>query len=203
MESNENKILEDINESGKPVVQNKSNNKKWYVIQVASNSEKIIKSQILQKAEEENLEHQLEEIFIPSYPSTVMMRGKKQNIEKRIMPGYIFIKMNLNVSTIGLIKSIKKVSKFLGGGVPASVTNDKIEQIKQEVENIATQTAITPFNVGEAVEIISGPFNRFNGNIKTIYPEKNRLEIAIHVFGRENVIEIDNDSVRKVNSEGA
>jgi len=172
--------------------------KKWYIVQVASNCEKSVQKSILDKALEDGLLEKFGEILIPSYKSNMIVRGKKQEVDKRLVPGYIIINMILDTSTTSLVKSIRKVSGFLGGEKPKPITQSQVDNIIKTALEYTDDKNISPFNIGDAVQINSGPFESFNGNIKEVDLEKKKLKVYVSVFGRETLIETDIDSVKKL-----
>lgn len=199
---NNQNISNNVNLNRSNTIANASKNsksiKKWYIIHVAANCEKHVQTEIEQKAIEDGMSHMIEEIFVPSYKATVIQRGKKQEIDKKTMPGYVLVKMLLNTHTISLIKSIKKVSNFLGGTKPTAISDNEVAKIRETILLQASAEEIIPYNIGDAVEINTGPFETFQGNIKEIDLERKKLKIIVYVFGRQNIIELNMNSVKKI-----
>ena len=174
---------------------------KWYIVHTASNSEKKVKKSILDNAERKNLSEMFEDIVVPVVEFLKTRRGKEVKADKKIMPGYVLIKMILTDDSFQLVKSIQQVSGFLGSG-------DRPTPISEaEVENILNQIKLTEessqnakhYEVGEAVNIIDGPFGTFNGVVEEVDDARERLKVSVSIFGRSTPIDLNFSQVQKIN----
>jgi transcriptional antiterminator NusG len=174
---------------------------KWYIVHTASNSEKKVKQSILENAERKNLSDIFEDIVVPVVEFLKIRRGKEVKADKKIMPGYVLIKMILTDDSFQLVKSIQQVSGFLGSG-------DKPMAISEaEVENILNQIRLTEessqnakhYEVGETVNIIDGPFSTFNGVVEEVDDARERLKVSVSIFGRSTPIDLNFSQVQKIN----
>lgn len=174
---------------------------KWYIVHTASNSEKKVKKSILENAERKNLSEMFEDIVVPVVEFAKLRRGKEVMVDKKIMPGYVLIKMIMTDDSVQLVKSIQQVSGFLGGGdMPTSIS-------EAEVENILNQIKLTEqsskdakhYEVGESVHIIDGPFATFNGVVEDVDDSKERLKVSVSIFGRSTPIDLNFSQVQKIN----
>lgn len=171
---------------------------KWYIIHTTSNCEKKVKQTISENFEKKNLSCLLNEIIVPSVEVSKVRRGKDVKLEKKIMPGYVLIKMVLTDESWQLVKSIPQVTNFLGG--PSSISDIEVEniinQIKIHQENSQNQDF---FEVGETINITDGPFDTFNGIIDLVDIGKSRLKVSVSIFGRLTPIDLNFSQVRKIN----
>lgn len=170
---------------------------KWYIIHTTSNCENKVKQIIVENFEKRKLSHLLDEVVVPSIEISKTRRGKDVKLEKKIMPGYVLIKMVLNDDSWQLVKSIAQVTNFLGG--PSSISDIEVEnimnQIKVHHENSRNQEF---FDVGETVNITDGPFETFNGIIDFIDTSKLKLRVSVSIFGRLTPIDLNFSQVRKI-----
>ena len=122
------------------------------------------------------------------------------NSERKIFPGYILIKMNLNDDTWHIIKNTPKLSGFLGNkGKPIPISNDEAKRISDQViDGVEKSRPAIMYDVGEQVKVIDGPFASFNGQIEQIDEEKARLRVAVSIFGRSTPVDLEYSQVEKV-----
>jgi len=127
-------------------------------------------------------------------------RGVRVNTERKIFPGYILIKMNLNDDTWHIIKNTPKLSGFLGNkGKPVPISNSEAKRISEQViDGVERSRPAIMYDVGEQVKVIDGPFASFNGEIEQIDEEKARLRVAVSIFGRSTPVDLEYSQVEKV-----
>ena len=121
------------------------------------------------------------------------------NTERKIFPGYILIKMNLNDDTWHIIKNTPKLSGFLGNkGKPVPISNSEAKRISEQViDGVEKSRPAVMYDVGEQVKVIDGPFASFNGEIEQIDEEKARLRVAVSIFGRSTPVDLEYSQVEK------
>lgn len=166
----------------------------WYALQTYVGFEKRVKTVLEQKARDLGLEEAFGEIIIPTEKVIELVRGKKQTIERRLFPGYVFVEMALNDTTWHLVHSVPKVVGFIGESelVPTPLALEQVQQIKQRVES--TMVAPRPrmvLTIGDKVKVIDGPFRDFTGIVEAVKPERSRIRVAVTVFGRSTPVELD------------
>jgi transcriptional antiterminator NusG len=174
--------------------------KKWYIIHVASGHERKVSSAIMERAQKNMLAELIDEVIVPTEEVEELRRGKKVNTEKKILPGYILIKMNMDDRLWHLIRSIPKVSKFLGAdGKPLAINDSEAEKIfKQMQEGSQVSKSSIEFEVGESVRVIDGPFDSFTGVVLDLEEDKKRLKVSVSIFGRATPIDLDYAQVEKL-----
>ena len=170
---------------------------KWYIVHTTSNGEKRAKQSILENFEKKNLSNLLGDIIIPSVEISRMKRGKDVIHEKKIMPGYIIIKMILNDQSWQLVKSVPQVPNFLGD--PSPISENEVENILNQIKiQKQNSTSNDNYEIGEKVNIIEGPFDTFNGVIDEIEVNKSKLRVSVSIFGRLTPIDLNFSQVRKI-----
>lgn len=172
----------------------------WYIIHTLSGSEKRVKQQIQEQAAKKGMSDCFKEIVIPSIEVPEIKRGKKVMSEKKFMPGYMLIKMEMNDDAWHLVKNTAKVTGFLGNGSrPMKVPEAQIAQILSQIENKATDVTSTKmFEVGEAVKVVDGPFDSFTGVVEEVDVERSRLRLSVTIFGRSTPLDLEYSQVEKV-----
>jgi transcription termination/antitermination protein NusG len=173
--------------------------KRWYSVSVLSNYEKKIAEQIKQAAIDEGLEDQIEEVLVPTEEVIEVRRGKKVTAERRFMPGYILVRMEMSDKGYHLITSINRVTGFLGPmGRPMPMRDREVNGILNRVEeNAAAPRSLISFEIGEKVSVGEGPFEGFDGMVEEVDEENNRLKVTVSIFGRETPVELEFTQVNK------
>jgi transcription termination/antitermination protein NusG len=179
---------------------NKSSEKKWYVLYVASRMEKSVQKNLLESIANSPFKDKFGEILIPSEEVLDVKDGKKTLTERRFFPGYILINMEMTDETWYLVKSIKKVSGFIGGSKnkPSPVSDKEIEQIITQIKTGAEKPKPKiEFDIDEIVRVKDGPFTDFIGTVQSVNYEKSKLNILVSIFGRQTPVELDFSQVEK------
>jgi len=173
--------------------------KRWYSVSVLSNYEKKIAEQIRQSAIEQELEDQIEEVLVPTEEVIEIRRGKKVPTERRFMPGYVLVRMEMSDRGYHLINSINRVTGFLGPqGRPMPMRDAEVNQILNRVqEGEESPRTLIHFEIGEKVKVNDGPFEDFDGMIEEVDEENQRLKVAVSIFGRETPVELEFMQVTK------
>ncbi|WP_342272709.1 transcription termination/antitermination protein NusG [Candidatus Tisiphia endosymbiont of Parasteatoda lunata] len=174
----------------------------WYVIHTLSGSEKRVKQMILDQIAKQGMSEFFEDIVVPVIEVPEVKRGKNVKTEKKFMPGYILIKMNMTDDSWHLVKSVTKVTGFLGGkSTPQALSEKEIQNIFSKLEAETKDARVSKlYEIGEAVIVTDGPFETFTGVIEEIDYDKNRLRVSISIFGKATPIELNFTQVKKNNS---
>ena len=173
--------------------------KRWYSVSVLSNYEKQIAETIRQSAIDSNMEEQIEEVLVPTEEIIEVRRGKKVTTERRFMPGYVLVRMELSDEAYHLITSINRVTGFLGPqGRPMPMRDAEVNQILNRVqEGEDTPRTLIHFDIGEQVKINGGHFEGFDGNVEEVDDENQRLKVTVSIFGRATPVELEFTQVSK------
>ncbi|MDE3079265.1 MAG: transcription termination/antitermination protein NusG [Paracoccaceae bacterium] len=173
--------------------------KRWYSVSVLSNFEKKIAEQIKQAVADASLEDEIDEVLVPTEEVIEVRRGKKVTSERRFMPGYVLVHMEMSNRGYHLISSINRVTGFLGPqGKPMPMRDDEVNAILHRVEEgeVAPRNLIH-FEVGEQVQVTDGPFEGFSGMVEGVDEEHSRLKVTVSIFGRATPVELEFTQVSK------
>ena len=166
----------------------------WYSLRVISGKEKSAEEQILRAAGDNEVANEIEEVFVP-YEKVIEMRNNKKRIkEKMFFPGYILIRMNLTANTKYIVENTPGVLSFVGpkGKAPVPLRGNEVKRIFGEVERKEGMEILEiPFNKGDAVKVVAGPFIDFTGSVENINEDKQKVKVIISIFGRPTPIELD------------
>ena len=180
-----------------------NNVKKWYVVRAVSGQENKVKAYIETEIARLGMGDYVSQVLVPTEKVVTVKEGKKMSKDKVYFPGYVMIEANLVGEIPHFIKSITSVFGFLGeikGGEPVPLRLSEVNRMLGKVDELAvnTDTRAIPFNLGETVKVIDGPFNGFNGTVEKINEEKRKLEVMVKIFGRKTPLELSFMQVEKV-----
>ena len=173
--------------------------KRWYSVSVLSNFEKKIAEQIRHAVAQEGLEEEIEEVLVPTEEVIEVRRGKKVTAERRFMPGYVLVKMEMTDKGYHLINSINRVTGFLGPqGRPMPMRDEEVNTILNRVEEGAeAPRTLISYEVGEQVNVTDGPFEGFAGTVEEVDEDNARLKVTVSIFGRATPVELEYTQVTK------
>jgi transcriptional antiterminator NusG len=174
--------------------------KRWYVVHAYSGYEKQVMRSLGERIGLSGFEDKFGEVIVPSEEVVEMRGGKKRRSERKFFPGYVLVEMELDDDTWHLVKETPRVLGFIGGKAdqPAPITEQEAATILQRVQ--AGSDHVTPktvFEPGELVRVVDGPFNDFSGVVQEVNYDKNRLHVAVTIFGRSTPVELDFGQVEK------
>ena len=177
--------------------------KKWYVVRAVSGQENKVKTYIENEINRLNLADHIAQVLVPTEKVVQVRDGKKIAKDKVYFPGYVMIEANLIGEVPHIIKSITGVIGFLGevkGGEPVPLRLSEVNRMLGKVDELAVtaDTQNIPFNIGETIKVIDGPFNGFNGTVEKINEDKRKLEVMVKIFGRKTPLELGFMQVEKV-----
>ena len=173
---------------------------RWYVVHAYSGFEQTVRRSLSERVKRSGLTEKFGEILVPTEEVVEMREGQKRKSERKFFPGYVLVQMELDDETWHLVKSVPKVMGFIGGtpDKPAPITDKEAEAILQRVqEGVEKPKPKVLFEPGEVVRVIHGPFNDFNGVVEEVNYEKNRLRVAVLIFGRSTPVELEFGQVEK------
>lgn len=163
---------------------------KWYVIQVFTAQEKKVKKALEEFRESSGMGGFIEDILLPTENVMEVKKGEQKISEKRIWPGYVLIKMNLNDESWQYVKNTAGVIDFLGGDKPTSLTDHEVNSILKELEE--KKSGVTQkhkIEIGDRVKINDGVFINFIGTVLEVFQEKGRLSVMVSIFGRDTRVD--------------
>ena len=173
--------------------------KRWYSVSVLSNFEKKIAEQIRHDVAQAGLEEEIDEVLVPTEEVIEVRRGKKVTTERRFMPGYVLVHMEMSDRGYHLINSINRVTGFLGPqGKPMPMRDEEVNQILNRVEEGGeAPRSLISYDVGEQVNVTDGPFEGFSGMVEEVDEDNQRLKVMVSIFGRATPVELEYAQVAK------
>jgi len=173
---------------------------RWYVVHTFSGFEKQVQRSLQEHIKRAGMEDQFGEIMVPTEDVVEMRRGQKRTSERKFFPGYVLVQMEMNDETWHLVKSVPRVTGFIGGtsSKPTPISDKEaqaiIDQVKEGAEKPRPKFSFAP---GELVRVIDGPFQDFNGTVEDVNFEKSKLRVAVSIFGRSTPVELGFSQVEK------
>ena len=173
---------------------------RWYIVNAASGQEKKVAQRIREQAEEKGMADKITEVMVPAEEATEVRKGKKVATEKKFFPGYVMVKMEMDDQAWHLVKSVPKVTGFLGAkDKPSPISEAEANAIFDQVrEGVKRTEEGLLFEVGETVKVVDGPFDSFAGVIQDIDAAKKKLKVEVSIFGRATPVELEYEQVQKV-----
>jgi len=174
---------------------------RWYIIHAYSGFEGKVRDAILSEATRLGLERAVEAIEVPTETVTEARRGKKIQVERKFMPGYVLAKLELNDDVYHLVKNTPKVTGFLGpNGKPQAIPDAEAARMLNTKDEAAAapKTKIkVDFEIGDAVKVLDGPFASFNGTVEELDFDKSKVKVSVSIFGRATPVELDFEQVER------
>ncbi len=173
--------------------------KRWYSVSVLSNFEKKVAEAIKTAVTEAGMQEEIDEVLVPTEEVIEVRRGKKVTSERRFMPGYVLVRMEMSSKGYHLISSINRVTGFLGPqGKPMPMRDAEVNGILNRVEEgeIAPRNLIR-YDIGEKVKVTDGPFEGFDGMVEEVDESHSRLKVSVSIFGRATPVELEFTQVSK------
>lgn len=176
--------------------------KNWYIIHAYSNYEKRVVASLKDRIENNDMGDFFGEILVPSEEVVEIRDGKKRKSERKFYPGYVFVEMEMNDDTWQLVKHTDRVLGFIGGkrDEPAAITQREADEMLSRVRSGSEDMPRpkTVFEPGEIVRVNDGPFADFDGTVEEVDYEKNKLKVAVLIFGRSTPVELEFGQVSKI-----
>ena len=171
-------------------------NAKWYVVHTYSGYENTVKATIEKTVESRGLQEQILAVSIPLETVTeISESGVSKTYDRKLYPGYVFVKMVYSDDTWHVIKGVRGVAGFVGasGNDPIPLSDDEVYAMGVEKREI-----VVNYNIGDTVRILDGPLSSFTGTVESIEVEKNSVSVIVSMFGRETPVEFELDQVEVV-----
>ena len=175
---------------------------RWYIIHAYSGFENKVKEAILAEADRLGLAEGVEEIEVPTETVTEGKRGKKVQVERKFMPGYVLAKLRMNDDIYHLVKNTPKVTGFLGNNnKPQPISEREAARYFGGVEEAkaAPKTQVSvDYEIGDQIKVLDGPFASFNGVVEELDFDKSKVKVSVSIFGRATPVELDFEQVELV-----
>ena len=171
---------------------------RWYVVNTYSGHENKVKQNLEHRVVSLNQKRAVRQVVVPTETVTEMKDNQKTSVEKRTMPGYVLVNMELNDDSWQLVKGTPGVTGFVGASnEPVPLTQPEVDRLlhREVAQKVATKAQ---FSIGESVKVVSGPLSDFSGEISEINQDAQRLKVLVSIFGRETPVEVGFDQVKKI-----
>ena len=171
---------------------------RWYVVNTYSGHENKVKQNLEHRVVSLNQKRNVRQVVVPTESVSEMKDNQKVTVEKRTMPGYVLVNMELNEDSWGLVKGTPGVTGFVGASnEPVPLTQPEVDRLlhREVAQKVATKAQ---FSIGESVKVVSGPLSDFSGEISEINQDAQKLKVLVSIFGRETPVEVGFDQVKKI-----
>lgn len=166
-----------------------SDEAKWYVVHTYSGYENKVATNLEKIVENRRLHDWIQEIRVPTETVTEIKDNKKREVERKIFPGYVLVKMVMTDDSWYVVRNTRGCTGFVGpNGKPIPLTDAEVAALGVEKHEIEVN-----YGVGDTVRIIDGPLENFTGIVNEIDVEKDKVRVTISMFGRETPVELELD----------
>jgi len=173
-----------------------NDNRFWYVVHTYSGYENKVKANLEKRVESMGMEDKIFRVIVPTEEVVEYKDGKKKITPRKIFPGYVMVEMIVTDNSWYVVRNTPGVTGFVGSGVkPIPLEEHEVDTI---LRDMGVETPKADFSVGEAVKVITGPFQDFTGSITEINLDKGKIRVSISMFGRETPVELDFHQVDKL-----
>jgi transcriptional antiterminator NusG len=175
---------------------------RWYIIHAYSGFENKVRDSIISEAERLGLSEGVEAVEVPTETVTEVKRGKKVQVDRKFMPGYVLAKLNMTDDVYHLVKNTPKVTGFLGsGGKPQPISERDAARYfggVAEAKAAPKKQVQVDYEIGDQVKVNAGPFTSFNGVVEELDFDKQRVKVSVSIFGRATPVELGFEEVELV-----
>ena len=184
--------------------------KRWYVVHAYSGFEHQVQRNLATRIARAGMEERFGEVLVPTEEVVEMRGGQKRKSDRKFFPGYVLVQIEthddggiprIDDECWHLIKETSKVMGFIGGTRerPLPIKDSEADTILKRVQaGVDKPRPKVLFEPGELIRVCDGPFNDFNGTVEEVNYEKNRLRVAVLIFGRSTPVELEFSQVEKV-----
>jgi transcriptional antiterminator NusG len=172
---------------------------RWYVVNTYSGHENKVKHNLEHRVVSLHQQRAVRQIIVPTESVSEMKDNQKITVEKRTMPGYVLVQMDLNEDSWSLVKGTPGVTGFVGASnEPVPLTQSEVDRLLHTEVNPEPRRSRAQFSIGEAVKVVSGPLSDFSGEISEVNEDAQKLKVLVSIFGRETPVEVGFDQVKKL-----
>ena len=172
----------------------------WYVIHSYSGYENKVKTNLATRTSSMHMEDKIFEVVIPMETVVEIKGGRKVEVEKKMFPGYILVRMYLDDDSWYAVRNTPGVTAFVGGGSkPTPLSRREVERflgVKKEEEKKPPKFK-PAWDVGETVRVVGGPFADFNGVIEDMNVDQQKVKVLVEIFGRDTPMELNFEDIQK------
>jgi transcription termination/antitermination protein NusG len=171
---------------------------RWYVVNTYSGHENKVKQNLEHRVTSMGQGRHVRQVVVPTETVSEMKDNQKITVEKRTMPGYVLVNMDLNEDSWGVVKGTPGVTGFVGASnEPVPLTQVEVDRLLHKEVAVRERTR-AQYSIGESVKVVSGPLSDFSGEISEINEDAAKLKVLVSIFGRETPVEVGFDQVKKL-----
>jgi transcriptional antiterminator NusG len=175
------------------------------VVHTYAGYENKVKQNLASRVRSMNVEERIFEVVIPMEDVIEFKGGQRRVVQKKMYPGYVLVRMDLDDNTWGIVRNTPGVTGFVGpsGAKPTPLSRKEVEEtlgVGGKVEGAPEKKARPrlEYEEGEQVRVVAGPFADFNGAISEIDVDRSKLKVLVNIFGRETPVELEFGQVAKL-----
>jgi transcriptional antiterminator NusG len=174
----------------------------WYVVHSYAGYENKVKTNLESRIASLDMEDYIFQVEVPTEEVTEVKNGKRQQVQRKVFPGYILVRMDLNDESWGAVRNTPGVTGFVGAtSRPSPLSLDEVVRILAPTtvkKAEKPQVKVVDFEVGESVTVMDGPFATLPATISEISPDAQKLKVLVSIFGRETPVELSFNQVSKI-----
>ncbi len=176
---------------------------RWYVINTYSGHENKVKANLEHRIVSMGQQQRFRRVVVPTEQVIETKDGQKVQIEKRVLPGYVLVNMDLSDEAWTVVKGTPGVTAFVGAGAkPSPLSTGEVERILHAAGGVPggapAPKAQVEFSLGESVKVTSGPLSDFDGEIVDVNADQQKLKVLVDIFERQVPVELGFDQVKKI-----
>ena len=178
----------------------------WYVVHSYAGYENRVRTNLESRTQSLNMEDYIFQIEVPTHEVTEIKGGKRQQVQEKVLPGYILVRMDLTDESWAAVRNTPGVTGFVGlSSRPSPLSLDEVavllapepeEKVAQKAETL--RAASVDFEVGQSVTVMDGPFATLPATVSEINADTQKLKVLVSIFGRETPVELSFDQVSKI-----
>ena len=174
------------------------NEKHWFVVHTYSGYEERVKRNLEQRIKFMDAAGEIFQVIIPTREEIEVRNGQRHNVDRKILPGYVLVQMNMSDRSWNIVRNTPGVTGFVGGGgKPTPLPEEEVKRVLNQMMAEAPQVKVG-FRQGQSVRVVDGPFIDFVGLVDDISVEKGKVKVLLSLFGRETPVELDFLQVEKL-----
>jgi transcription termination/antitermination protein NusG len=171
----------------------------WYVINTYSGHENKVKANLEHRIVSMSQQSRFRRVVVPTEQVVETKDGQKVQTEKRVLPGYVLVNMDMTDEAWTVVKGTPGVTGFVGAGAkPVPLSKNEVDRILHTQTTMERPRALAEFELGESVKVTSGPLSDFDGEIVDVNPDQQKLKVLVNIFERQVPVELSFDQVKKI-----
>ena len=172
---------------------------RWYAINTYSGHENKVKTNLEHRIDSMAQQQRFRRVVVPTEQVVETKDGQKVQTEKRILPGYVLVNMDLNDEAWTVVKNTPGVTGFVGAqNKPVPLSQPEVDRMLHTAAAAPAPKQKAEFSLGESVKVISGPLSDFDGEIVDVNPDQQKLKVLVDIFERQVPVELGFDQVKKL-----